>query len=261
MLGAGAANTTIARLILQAGADPSKMSVFDSKGGLHKDREDIKSDPAYYRKWELCQATNPGKIKNIETAMKEADVLIALSQPGPDVVKQDWIRSMGKKPVVFTCSNPVPEIYPFAAKEAGAYIVATGRGDFPNQVNNSIGFPGILKGALLVRARKITDEMALAAAHSIAKYAERKGINPERIMPTMDETEVFAEEAADVAMEAIKNGVARINLSRDEVYTTTLRDIKEARAIMDVLMEKNFIKKPDTSLLEEAAKKAIDTVK
>jgi malate dehydrogenase (oxaloacetate-decarboxylating) len=155
----------------------------------------------------------------------------------------------------------VPEIYPLAAKEAGAYIVATGRGDFPNQVNNSIGFPGILKGALLVRARKITDEMALAAAHSIAKYAERKGINPERIMPTMDETEVFAEEAADVAMEAIKNGVARINLSRDEVYTTTLRDIKEARAIMDVLMEKNFIKKPDTSLLEEAAKKAIDKVK
>jgi malate dehydrogenase (oxaloacetate-decarboxylating) len=261
MLGAGASNTTIARLILKAGADPTKMSIFDSKGGLHTGRDDIKFDPAYYRKWELCQATNPEKIKNIETAMKDADVLIALSRPGPDAVKQDWIKGMGRKPIVFACSNPVPEIYPFAAKAAGAYIVATGRGDFPNQVNNSIGFPGILKGALLVRTRKITDEMALAAAYAIANYAEKKGIHPERIMPTMDETEVFAEEAADVAMEAINNGVARISLKRDEVYKTTLRDIKETRAIMDLLMEKEFIKKPDIKLLEDAFKKAVDSVK
>ncbi len=261
MLGAGASNTTIARLILQAGADPTKMSIFDSKGGLHKGREDIKADKAYYRKCELCEATNPEKIRDIETAMKGADVLIALSQPGPDVVKPAWIKSMGSKPVVFTCSNPVPEIYPFAAKEAGAYIVATGRGDFPNQVNNSIGFPGILKGALLVRARKITDEMALAAAYSIANFAEKKGIHPERIMPTMDETEVFAEEAAAVAMEAIKNGVARIKLSRDEVYRATLRDINEARDIMKLLMEKDFIKKPELQLLQTAATKAIDSVR
>jgi malate dehydrogenase (oxaloacetate-decarboxylating) len=261
MLGAGASNTTIARLILQAGADPTKMSIFDSKGGLHKDREDIKVDKAYYRKCELCEATNPEKIRDIETAMKGADVLIALSRPGPDVVKPAWIKSMGSKSVVFTCSNPVPEIYPFAAKEAGAYIVATGRGDFPNQVNNSIGFPGILKGALLVRARKITDEMALAAAYSIANYAEKKGIHPERIMPTMDETEVFAEEAAAVAMEAIKNGVARIKLSRDDVYRTTLHDINEAREIMKLLMEKDFIKKPELQLLQNAATKAIDSVR
>jgi malate dehydrogenase (oxaloacetate-decarboxylating) len=261
MFGAGASNTTIARLVLKAGADREKMTVVDSKGCLHIDRKDIESDAAYYRKWELCQLTNPEKTRNIETAIKGADVLIALSQPGPDVVKQDWIRSMGQKPIVFSCSNPVPEIYPFAAKEAGAYIVATGRGDFPNQVNNSLGFPGILKGALLVRAKKITDEMALAAAYSIANFAEKKGIHPERIMPTMDETEVFAQEAADVAMEAIKNGVARIKLTREEVYNTTLRDIKEARDMMDLLMEKNFIKKPDIKLLEDAAKKAIDSVK
>ncbi|OHD72408.1 MAG: malate dehydrogenase [Spirochaetes bacterium RBG_16_49_21] len=261
MLGAGASNTTIARLILQAGADPDKMTMVDSKGCLHTDREDIKSDTAYYRKWELCQLTNPEKTRNIENAVKNADVLIALSQPGPDVVKKDWIRSMGSKSIVFTCSNPVPEIYPFAAKEAGAYIVATGRGDFPNQVNNSLGFPGILKGALLVRARKITDEMALAAAYSIANYAEKKGIHPERIMPTMDETEVFAQVAADVAMEAIKNGVARIKMSKEEVYNTTIRDIKEARATMELLMKNNFIKEPDVKLLEAAAKKAIDSVK
>ncbi len=261
MMGAGASNTTIARLILQAGADPGKMSVFDSKGGLHTGREDIKADTAFYRKWELCEATNPDKYTAIEEAMKGADVLIALSHPGPDAVKQDWIRSMNTKGIVFCCSNPVPEIYPYAAKEAGACIVATGRGDFPNQVNNSVGFPGILKGALLVRSKKITDEMALAAAYSIAKFAERKGIHPDRIMPSMDETELFAEEAAAVAMEAIKNGVARIILTRDEVYNRTLADIREARAVMDLLMEKNFIKKPDIKLIEDAAKKAVDAVR
>jgi len=261
MFGAGASNTTIARLILHAGADPEKMTMVDSKGCLHTERDDIKSDTAFYRKWQLCELTNPEKIKNIENAVNGADVLIALSRPGPDVVKQDWIRSMGTKPIVFSCSNPVPEIYPFAAKEAGAYIVATGRGDFPNQVNNSLGFPGILKGALLVRARKITDEMALAAAYSIAKFAEKKGIHPEKIMPTMDETELFAEEAADVAMEAIRNGVARITPSRKEVYDTTLRDIKEAREMMDLLMKKNFIKKPDVKLLEQAVSKAVESVR
>jgi len=261
LLGAGASNTTVARLILQAGADPNKVCMFDTKGALHKGRKDIEADPGFYRKWELCCKTNPDKIDNIETALKGADVLVALSRPGPDAIKREWIKGMGQKPIVFACANPVPEIYPFAAKEAGAYIVATGRGDFPNQVNNSLGFPGILKGALLVRARKITDEMALTAAYSMAKFAEKKGIHPDRIMPTMDEIEVFAEEAADVAMEAIKNGVARIKLTREEVYDTTLRDVREARAVMDLLMKKNFIKKPDMALLKAAAGKAIDAVK
>lgn len=261
LLGAGASNTTVARLALQAGADPNKMCLFDTKGALHKDRKDIESDHGFYRKWELCLKTNPDKVGDIETALKGADVLVALSRPGPDAIKREWIKSMAKKPIVFACANPVPEIYPFAAKEAGAYVVATGRGDFPNQVNNSLGFPGILKGALLVRARKITDEMALAAAHSIAKSAEKKGIHPDRIMPTMDETEVFAQVAADVAMEAIKNGVARIKLTRKEAYTATLQDIKSARAVMELIMKKDFIKMPDMALLKAAAKKAIDAVK
>ncbi|EKD52334.1 MAG: hypothetical protein ACD_62C00054G0001 [uncultured bacterium] len=167
---------------------------------------------------------------------------------------------MGTKPIVFACSNPVPEIYPYAAKEAGAYIVATGRGDFANQVNNSLGFPGILKGALLVRARKITDEMAISAAYSIANFAQQKGLAPDKIMPTMEDTLMFAEEAADVAMQAIKDGVARVKLTRDEVYQRTLADIKEARAIADMLMEKSFIKKPDMRLLEEALQKAVGAV-
>ncbi len=261
MLGAGASNATIARLILLAGGDPEKMILFDSKGSLHKGRNDIKSDPRFYRKWELCEKTNPNKIETMEEAVKGSDVFIALSKPGPDVVKPEWIKSMGDKPIVFACANPVPEIYPYAAKEAGAYIVATGRGDFANQVNNSLGFPGILKGALLVRARKITDEMAVAASYSMANYAEKKGISPDYIMPKMDETDMFAYEAADVAMEAIKNGVARTELTREEVFNRTMEDIKSTRGAIDLMMDKDFIKEPDMKMLEEALKTAIDQVK
>ena len=127
----------------------------------------------------MCLKTNPQRVRDIEEAMRGADVLIALSTPGPDVVKQDWIKLMADKSIVFACANPVPEIYPHAAREAGAFIVATGRGDFPNQVNNSLGFPGILKGALLVRAKKISDGMAIAASYSVADYAEKRGIHPD----------------------------------------------------------------------------------
>lgn len=259
--GAGAANSTIARLVIQAGGNPEKMILFDINGALHKDREDINADPRFYRQIELCAKTNPDKITDIEKAVKGADVLIALSKPGPETVKKDWIHSMGPKPIVFACANPVPEIYPYAAKEAGAYIVATGRGDFPNQVNNSLGFPGILKGALLVRSRKITDEMAIAAAYSMANFAQKKGIHPDRIMPTMDETGVFAQEAADVAMAAIKNGVARLKIDWQTAHDQTLKDITFAREALDLLMKNGFVKKPDEKLLEEALQKAIDTVK
>lgn len=261
LLGAGAANTTAARLLLADGADPEKMIVFDSKGGLHKGRDDVKADTAYYRKWEICEATNPGRIEREEEAFKGADVIIAASKPGPDTIKPDWIRSMNHKPIVFACANPVPEIYPYAAKEAGAYVVATGRGDFPNQVNNSMGFPGILKGALMVRARKITDEMAIAAAHAVADYAEKKGIHPDYIMPTMEETEVFAAEAADVAMQAIKDGVARVKLEWDEVYQTTLADVTGARAAIDLLQANGLIKAPDIKLLIEARDRAVAAVR
>jgi malate dehydrogenase (oxaloacetate-decarboxylating) len=258
--GAGASNTTIARLIHMAGGDPEKMVIFDTKGSLHRGRDDIKADPAFYRKWELCEKTNPGRIATIEQACTGADVLIALSKPGPDTVKPAWIQKMASKAIVFACANPVPEIYPYAAKAAGAHIVATGRGDFPNQVNNSIGFPGILKGALLVRARKITDEMAITAAYSIANFAQKKGIHPDYIMPTMSETEVFAEVAADVAMTAIKNGVARITPDRQTVYTQTLKDITDARAAMDLLTKNDFIKTPPIEMLEDAVRKAIAAV-
>jgi malate dehydrogenase (oxaloacetate-decarboxylating) len=260
LYGAGASNTTIARLILADGGDPSKMILFDTRGGLHAGRDDIKKDPRFYRKWELCEATNPGRINTIEEAMQGADVLISLSTPGPDTVKKEWVASMAEKSIVFACANPVPEIYPYAAREAGAFIVATGRGDFPNQVNNSVGFPGILKGALLVRASKITDNMAIAAAHSLAAFGERRGIHPEDIIPNMDEAGVFPEEAADVAMQAIKDGVAGIQLSREEVLQKAGADIMQARELSRMLSEKGFIKEPPEEMLQAALDWAIKQV-
>jgi len=250
--GAGASNTTIARLIIADGGDPKNMIMFDSKGTLHKDRADIKADPRFYRKWELCESTNPNKVQTIEEAMKGADVLISLSTPGPDTIKKEWVSLMAPKSIVFVCANPVPEIYPYAAKEAGAFIVATGRGDFPNQVNNSLGFPGILKGALIVRAQKITDEMAIAAAHSLAKYAEKRGVNPENITPTMDEADVFPVEAADVAMQAIKDGVARRVVTWDEAYQIAKKDIEYSRSLTDSLSDNGFITNPPQEMLQDA---------
>ncbi|MDR0388541.1 MAG: NADP-dependent malic enzyme [Spirochaetaceae bacterium] len=261
LLGAGASNTTISRLILSDGGDPAKMVVFDSKGSLHLGRDDIKGDKRNYRKWEICERTNPGRAASMEEAMKGADVLIALSTPGPDTVKREWVSSMAPKSIVFCCANPVPEIWPYAAKEAGAFIVATGRGDFPNQVNNSVCFPGILKGALLVRAKKITDGMAIRCAHSIADFSEKRGISPDNIVATMEETDVFAQEAADVAMQAIEEGVARVSLTRDEVYKRAKEDIAAARVLVEDMKKLGHIKEPPAELLEAALKAAIDEVK
>lgn len=250
--GAGASNTTIARLIITDGGDPKKLIMFDSQGGLHKKREDIKADKRFYRKWEICETTNPNCINTMEEAMKDADVLISLSTPGPDTIKKDWVKLMENKSIVFACANPVPEIYPYAAKEAGAYIVATGRGDFPNQVNNSIGFPGILKGALLVRAMKITDNMAIAAAHSLANFAEKREINPDNIVPKMDEPDVFAIEAADVAMQAVKDNVARVKMTWDEAYQEAKKGIDYSRSLIHSVCDNGFIKNPPQEMLDEA---------
>lgn len=258
--GAGSSNTTCLRLNIAAGADPKKAIMFDSKGALHNGRKDIEEDKRFYRKWEICKNTNPNKIDKFEEAIKGADVLISLSKPGPGVVKPEWIKAMNDKPIIFACANPVPEIYPYEAKEAGAYIIGTGRGDFPNQVNNSLGFPGILKGALLVRANKITDNMAIAAAKSLANFAEKRGINPDNILPTMEEAGVFPNEAAEVASQAIADGVARISMNWDEAYNRAKEDIDYSRNLTNLLMESGFIKKPPQSLIDEALEYAIKEV-
>ncbi len=247
--GAGASNTTIARLILQAGADPARVAMFDSHGGLHAGRADIEADKRFYRKWEICQTTNPGRVKDVIEALKGADALISLSKPGPDVIRPEWVRGMAKNAIVFACANPVPEIYPYAAKEAGALVVATGRGDFPNQVNNSLGFPGILKGALLVRAKKITDAMAIAAARTIAGFAERQGLSPDHIMPLMTDEAVFAETAAEVARQAGADGVARRALAPEQVQQKAQKDIADAHRALEMFMTSGLIPPPPEAMI------------
>lgn len=257
LYGSGAANTCIARLMIADGADPKKIIMFDSKEALHDRRERYSTDPRFYRQWELCKITNPDHIAHEEEAFKDADLLVALSKPGPNTIKPEWISLMAPKSIVFACANPVPEIYPYKAKEAGAYIVATGRGDFPNQVNNSICFPAILKGTLLVSARKITDAMAICAAHSIADFAEKRGIDVNNIMPNMLESDLFPQVAADVAMQAIKDGVALKLLTWEDVYQKAKKDISEAHQITEMLQDKNLI----PEFPEELIKQAVEEVK
>ena len=243
MNGAGASNISIARLILYAGADPKKMVMIDSKGALHPGRDDLKT--GWPQKWHYATTTNAAGIKGgCDEALKGADVLISLSKSGPGVIQKEWISAMGKDSVVFCCANPVPEIWPWEAKEAGARIVATGRSDFPNQVNNSLGFPGIFRGTLDVMAKTITDEMCIEASYELARCAEDKGMNEDYLIPTMDEWEVYPREAVAVGQMAIKQGVARIKMSPEEAYKIAERVIKRAREQYFALWERGVIAAP-----------------
>lgn len=155
---------------------------------------------------------------------------------------------MAPDPVVFLCSNPIPEMWPWDAKEAGAAVVATGRSDFPNQVNNSIGFPGIFRGTLDVRARTITDEMCIAAAVELAQVAEDKGLSADAIMPTMDDWEVFPREAAAVAMKAIEQGVAlNTDLTFEKEVEQATAIIARARGMVQDQMALGYIPMPEGS--------------
>ena len=244
-IGAGASNVACSRLIFGWGADPAKCYVVDTKGILGKHRKDIEMRKAEYKdKWKLCNITNAeGREGDIPDAMKGVDVVIALSKPGPDVLLPEWIKTMAKDPVVFACANPVPEIWPWMAKEAGAAVVATGRSDFPNQVNNSLGFPGIFRGTLDVRARTITDEMCFAAAQAMANHVGDR-LAPDFILPNMDDWEVFPKEAASVAMKAIEQGLARITTTYDEEFQRASRIIKRSRDMTKRMMEEGFIAEP-----------------
>ena len=248
--GAGSANATIIRLMLAEGLDPKNVIAFDVHGALHSGRDDIRQDTRFYRQWEICRTTNPDRVDNVLDACRGADILCALSKPGPGVLQKEWISAMADHAIVFTCANPVPEIYPHEAREAGAFIVATGRSDFPNQVNNSLCFPGLLKGCLLVQASRVTDAMAIAAAHSLASMQQKRGLDPDHIMPTMDDVEVFPREAADVARQAMTDGVARVRISPEEVFQKADRDIKENREIVQLLMEREKIKTPPKSMID-----------
>ena len=241
--GIGSANVAILRILFTDGFKPTNTIVVDSKGTLHTGRTDLeeKQQENPY-KWDLCQRTNPEKRSGgIAEALKGADVCISLSKSGPDVILPEWVKGMSKDAILFACANPIPEIWPWEAKEAGVRIMATGRSDFPNQVNNSIGFPGIFRGTLDVKARTITDEMCITAAYELAKCAEDRGISEDNIAPTMAEWEVFIREAVAVGLKAIEQGVAREKASREELTKRAEAIIKNARETTALLMKEGYI--------------------
>src|SRR3989344_2207541 len=181
--GAGAAAIAVTNLLIKYGADAKKIILSDTKGIICKGRGDL-CDNKY--KQELAEITNSYIIKgDLKNAIKGADIFIGLSKKG--LVSKEMVASMNKKAIVFAMANPVPEIMPKDAKEAGAFIVATGRSDFPNQVNNALGFPGIFRGALDCRATKITEKMKLAAAEALAGMIKPK---IEEILPQITDKEV-----------------------------------------------------------------------
>ncbi len=240
LLGAGAANIATARILMAAGANPDKMIMVDTKGTLHKGRTELKKE--FKEKWQFAQTTNAEQRKgNIAEAMEGADAVVALAKSGPDVIKKEWIKKMAKDPVIFACANPIPEIYPWEAKEGGVKIIATGRSDFPNQVNNSLGFPAIFRGTLDVMATTITDEMCIAAAYELAKVAEDKGLREDYILPTMDEREIFPREAVAVALKAIEQKVARVKMSKEQLFEKASTIIDRARKETQALMDSGLI--------------------
>jgi malate dehydrogenase (oxaloacetate-decarboxylating) len=243
-IGSGASNVACSRLIFGWGVDPGKCFLVDSKGILGLHRNDIELRRAeYVDKWKYCQITNKdGRQGGIEEAMKDVDVVIALSKPGPDVILPEWIKAMNQDSIIFACANPVPEIWPWVAKEAGAAIIATGRSDFPNQVNNSLGFPGIFRGALDVRAKTITDEMCYAAARALADRAG-ENLDENYILPTMDDWEVYPLEAAAVGMKAQEQGIAGLSRTYEELFEHATSIISRSRNLTRTMMEQGYIAK------------------
>lgn len=241
-IGTGAANVACSRLIYAWGVNPAHCFMVDSKGILGLHRKDLEMRKAeYVDKWRLCQITNAeGRQGSIPEAMRGVDVVIALSKPGPGTIKPEWVRQMASDAIIFACANPVPEIWPWEAKEAGARIVATGRSDFPNQVNNSLGFPGIFRGTLDVRASTIPDEMCFAAADALATQIGDR-LDEEHILPTMDDWEVYPREAAAVGMKAQELGIARLEKSYDEFLSHAMQIIGRSRKLTQMMMEEGFI--------------------
>lgn len=207
--GAGAAGYAITRLLKCIGYDPNVCStvheiiVCDTKGTIFRGREGL-----YKNKYKfiIAEETNRKVLSGtLADALKGADVFIGVS--GPEIVSEEMIRSMNKDPIVFALANPVPEIWPDAAKKGGAAVVGTGRSDFPNQINNVLAFPGIFRGALDARATRITDEMKIAAAHAIAGFIKKP--KNDQILPNILDKNVTRAVAAAVAKAAENCGCSR----------------------------------------------------
>ncbi|HIP88515.1 MAG TPA: NADP-dependent malic enzyme [Thermococcus paralvinellae] len=232
LFGAGAAGFATLRILTKAGVKPGNVRVVELVGGkptvLTGDMDLEKLFP--YRGWLLSKTNAEGITGGPEDAVRGADVLISFTKPGPGVIKPEWIARMNDDAIVFPLANPVPEILPEEAKRAGARIVATGRSDYPNQINNVLGFPGIFRGALDVRARTITDTMIIEASKAIASVVSDEELCEEYIIPSPLNPEVYPREARAVAEQAIKEGVARRKVRGEwvEEHTRELRRFYES---------------------------------
>ncbi len=246
LVGSGAANIRTAYVLMRWGVKPGNITLVDSKGVIHKNRKDITKEEDPW-KYDVTQKTNAeGRTGDLAEAFKGVDAVVAASKPGPGTIKKEWIKTMSNDSIIFACANPIPEIWPWDAEEAGARIVATGRSDFPNQVNNSLGFPGIFRGVLDVKAKTVTDDMCIAAAQELANYAQERGISEKDILPRMDEWEVFPREAVACALKSIEQGVARVKLSKKELYERASAIIQNARQSTELLMKHGLIRQPPT---------------
>jgi malate dehydrogenase (oxaloacetate-decarboxylating) len=211
--GAGASATAVTKLLLKAGA--SEIVVCDSKGAIYKGRQENMN----YAKNALAEITNPEKIKGkLKDVIKGTDIFIGLSIG--NIVSKEMVKSMNEEPIIFALANPTPEISPELAKEAGARVVATGRSDYPNQINNVLAFPGVFRGALDVRVKDINEEMKLAAATALAGLV-KDDLGEEYIIPAPFDPNVAPEVAAAVAKAAMDTGVARIEVSLEEIKRHT----------------------------------------
>lgn len=192
--GGGSAGLSITRKFLAAGA--KNVIVVDKVGILNEENDQL---PPHHA--EIAKVTNRDHLSgDLQTALKGADIFIGVSAPG--ALKKEWIAEMGDKPVIFAMANPVPEIFPDEALAGGAYIIGTGRSDFPNQINNMLAFPGIFRGALDAQARKITVEMQIAAAKGIASLIPDEELSPTNIIP-----DAFQEGVAKIVANSVKDAV------------------------------------------------------
>lgn len=215
--GAGSAGIAVTKLLMNAGL--KDVILVDKRGILCEGEEWMNPAQA-----EIAKVTNRDKIRGtLSDAIKGADVFIGVSAPG--VMTKEMVSAMNTQAVVFAMANPVPEIYPDEAKEAGAAVIGTGRSDYPNQVNNVLAFPGIFRGALDVRATDINEEMKIAAAYAIAGLISDEERNPDYVIPKAFDPRVAAEVAAAVAQAAIDSGVAQVKTAPEMIREKTRKMI------------------------------------
>ena len=220
--GAGAAGIAVCKLLMTLGVND--IILCDSKGAVYEGRTEGMNP----YKEEIAKITNRDKLSGkLADVMKGADVFIGLSIAG--CVTREMVSSMAEDPMIFAMANPIPEIMPDEARAAGAKVIATGRSDFPNQINNVLAFPGVFRGALDARATDINEEMKLAAAYAISEIITDEELDPEYVIPAPFDERVAPAVAASVAEAAESSGVARMKVSPEEISSRTYELVRRVR--------------------------------